>query len=74
VLVLSRNAGAWEELGPAAIGVNPFDVWGTSYAMERALDMPFEERAAMSAKLRRLARGRPPSRWLERQVRDLPSA
>ncbi|MGH8988030.1 MAG: alpha,alpha-trehalose-phosphate synthase (UDP-forming), partial [Acidimicrobiales bacterium] len=26
VLVLSREAGAFEELGPAALGVNPFDV------------------------------------------------
>ena len=73
VLVLSRNAGAWEELHPAAIGVNPFDVEGTSAAIERAIEMPADERAAMSSKLRRLARGRPPSRWLERQIRDLPS-
>ena len=30
VVVLSREAGAWEELYPAAVGVNPFDVTGTA--------------------------------------------
>jgi trehalose 6-phosphate synthase len=72
VLVLSRNAGAWSELGAAAVGVNPFDVDGTAEAIEAALDMPPDERSWMSKGLRRLARGRPPTRWLERQIRDLP--
>ncbi|MCA1830437.1 MAG: trehalose-6-phosphate synthase, partial [Actinobacteria bacterium] len=74
MLVLSRNAGAWEELHAAALGVNPFDVEGTSAAIETALEMSGDERKARAAKLRRLARGRPPSRWLERQIRDLPPA
>ena len=30
MLVLSREAGAWEELSEAALGVNPFDVAGTA--------------------------------------------
>lgn len=74
VLVLSRNAGAWEEMGPAALGVNPFDVDGTAEAIEAALDMPAEERAWMSRGIRRLARGRPPISWLERQIKELPPA
>ncbi|MGH9046174.1 MAG: alpha,alpha-trehalose-phosphate synthase (UDP-forming), partial [Acidimicrobiales bacterium] len=36
VLVLSRQAGAWEELSGPAIGVNPFDVTGTADALEEA--------------------------------------
>lgn len=71
-LVLSRNAGAWEELAPAALGVNPFDVEGTSEAIEAALEMSKEERRKRSARLRRLARGRQPTTWLERQIQDLP--
>jgi trehalose 6-phosphate synthase len=71
-LVLSRNAGAWEDLRSAALGVNPFDVEGTSAAIERGIDMPAEERRERAVRLRRLARGKPPSRWLERQIKDLP--
>ena len=40
VLVLSRQAGAWEELaldGGGALGVNPFDVSGTADALHAAL-------------------------------------
>jgi trehalose 6-phosphate synthase len=73
VLVLSRNAGAWEELREAALGVNPFDVEGTSEAIERALEMEDGTRAVVAGKLKRLSRGRPPGKWLERQIRDLPA-
>jgi trehalose 6-phosphate synthase len=70
-LVLSRNAGAWAELGAAALGVNPFDVASTSAALEEAIDMPASERAERARRLKRLARGRSPGRWLEAQLRDL---
>ena len=39
VLVLSREAGAWEELSGPAVGVNPFDVSGTADALHHALCM-----------------------------------
>ena len=42
VLVLSHQAGAWEELalgGGGALGVNPFDVAGTADALHAALTM-----------------------------------
>ena len=42
VLVLSHQAGAWEELalaGDGALGVNPFDVAGTADALHAALTM-----------------------------------
>ena len=40
VLVLSREAGAWEELSSAgALGVNPFDVVATAEALHGALTM-----------------------------------
>ncbi len=48
MLVLSREAGAWEELalgGRGAIGVNPFDVSGTADALHAALSMEPAERA-----------------------------
>ncbi len=43
VLILSRFAGAAEELNSALI-VNPYDVEGVADAMRRALIMPLEER------------------------------
>ena len=44
VLVLSRYAGAAEELGDGALLVNPYDAVGTASAMRRALDMSLGER------------------------------
>ncbi len=48
-IVLSRDAGAWEELSQWAIGVDPLDVPGTASVLEVALDMPEPERAARQA-------------------------
>ncbi len=74
VLVLSRNAGAAVELASAAMIVNPVDVDRTARAISDALDMPQAERQERARRLRRLARGRPPARWLEAQLRDLERA
>lgn len=74
-LVLSRNAGAAAEIGSAALLVNPFDVIETAAAIERgverALAISPEDRRRDAARLRRLARGTPPGRWLDAQLRDL---
>jgi trehalose 6-phosphate synthase len=40
VLVLSRNAGAYEELAPWAVAVDPFDVAGQAAALHAALSLP----------------------------------
>ncbi|MCW2606613.1 MAG: alpha,alpha-trehalose-phosphate synthase, partial [Frankiales bacterium] len=45
-LVLSREAGAADELGDDALLVDPHDVEGTAQALHRALLMPPAERAA----------------------------
>jgi trehalose 6-phosphate synthase len=56
VLVLSRFAGAAEELSEALL-VNPFDTHGTAEAIQRALTMPLGERverhSALMATVRR---------------------
>ncbi len=67
VVVLSREAGAWEELQPAAVGVNPFDVTGTALALELALGMDPDERANRAAALRDLVLGRTAADWLDDQ-------
>lgn len=52
VLVLSRFAGAAEELSDAIL-VNPYDPDDIAEAMNAALEMPLEERQARHAALRR---------------------
>jgi trehalose 6-phosphate synthase len=69
VLVLSREAGAYDELADVAVGVNPFDVSATAAAMGTGLAMTSEERRARAGELRRRTRARTPAHWLA-EVRD----
>jgi trehalose 6-phosphate synthase len=70
-LVLSREAGAADELGSSALLINPFDVGATADAMERALAMGVEERQERSRSLVAAAAACPPSSWLREQVEAL---
>jgi trehalose 6-phosphate synthase len=68
-LVLSREAGAWDELGPAgAIVVNPFDVVGTAEALHHALSLEPAERHERYTKLHAVATARTPEEWLTQQI------
>lgn len=69
VLALSRDAGAWDELGAVALEVNPFDVSGTADVLAAALTMPAGERAAHAEALARLASARVPRDWLDDMLR-----
>lgn len=71
VLVLSRAAGAFRELGHAALPTDPSDVSGTADALADALVMPAEERRQRAARLRGAIEANDLSRWLERQLADL---
>jgi trehalose 6-phosphate synthase len=71
VVILSRNAGAFGEMGEHSVPVDPIDVAGTAEAMHRALSMDPDERSARARALRRLAAARTPARWAEEQLRDL---
>ncbi len=64
VLVLSPEAGVWEELADAAIAVHPFDVAGTADALHAALTLPDDERRATAARWRERAAARTPADWL----------
>jgi trehalose 6-phosphate synthase len=68
VLVLSHEAGAWEELSEAALGINPFDVAGTADTLHRALSMGIEERRSRAARLKELVLARTASDWLNEQL------
>ncbi|MGX1560443.1 alpha,alpha-trehalose-phosphate synthase (UDP-forming) [Streptomyces sp. NPDC055506] len=67
-LVLSREAGAYEELGEDAITVNPYDVTGTAAALHEALSMRPEERAERAKRLAAAATALPPAQWFVDQL------
>ena len=68
VLCLSADAGAWDELGEAALEVHPFDIEQTAAALDEALAMPADERGDRAARLRRLASARTPADWFDDQL------
>ncbi|MGW2821487.1 alpha,alpha-trehalose-phosphate synthase (UDP-forming) [Streptomyces sp. NPDC001443] len=70
-LVLSREAGAYEELGEDAITVNPYDVTGTARALHEALVMPVPERAERTKRLAGAATALPPAQWFLDQLNAL---
>ncbi|MFI1660309.1 trehalose-6-phosphate synthase [Streptomyces sp. NPDC020472] len=70
-LVLSREAGAYEELREDALTVNPFDVTETAEALHAALSMPPSERADRTKRLAATATSQPPQRWFLDQLEAL---
>ncbi|MGI5353239.1 alpha,alpha-trehalose-phosphate synthase (UDP-forming) [Streptomyces sp. CA-250714] len=67
-LVLSREAGAYEELAPDAISVHPFDVRETATALRTALELDPATRAERTRRLAETATAHPPTRWLRDQL------
>ncbi|MFI8522158.1 trehalose-6-phosphate synthase [Streptomyces sp. NPDC085481] len=72
-LVLSREAGAYEELGKDALTVNPYDVTETAEALHRALSMPPADRTERTKRLAAAATALPPQRWFLSQLEALRS-
>ncbi|WP_370414081.1 trehalose-6-phosphate synthase [Streptomyces fradiae] len=70
-LVLSRGAGAYEELHTDALPVNPFDITETAEALHRALSMPPAERADRTKRLATASTALPPQRWFLNQLEAL---
>jgi trehalose 6-phosphate synthase len=68
VLCLSPDAGAWDELGEAALRAHPFDLEQCAAALDTALAMPADERRARATRLRELAAARTPRDWLDDQL------
>ncbi len=70
-LVLSREAGAANELGADALLVNPFDVSQTAEAMHAALLMDDGERAERNKRLAAASTALPPQQWFADQLAAL---
>jgi trehalose 6-phosphate synthase len=71
VAVISETAGVATITADNALLVCPLDIEGTARAMERALDMPKEERAARLASLRESVYSWSAADWLSAQLTEL---
>jgi trehalose 6-phosphate synthase len=71
VLVLSENAGSYEELGDFALSVNPFDIDETAEALYLGLAMDAPQKAARAGRIRETVRAADINRWIAHQVQDL---
>jgi trehalose 6-phosphate synthase len=71
VLVLSRNAGAYEEIGEWTVGVDPLDVSGQADALARAIGLPAGERHRMLETIRASVRAHDLDSWAERELVEL---
>jgi trehalose 6-phosphate synthase len=70
-LVLSENAGVYEELGEWALTVNPLDVSGQADALYSALALEPAERRRRGAAIRAHVRTHDIREWIEAQLADL---
>jgi trehalose 6-phosphate synthase len=71
VLVLSRTAGAFQQLGKASIPISPTDVTETAQALYTALMMSADERRILAALARQIVERRDLNAWLQRQISDI---
>ena len=73
-VVLSDNTGAFEELAPYVVPVNPFDLGEQTDALLRALTMSEEERTSRSDAIRDHVREHDVSVWVRWHVREFREA
>ncbi|HEX2303884.1 MAG TPA: trehalose-6-phosphate synthase [Gaiella sp.] len=73
VVVLSRDAGAFEELAEWVVGIDPLDVGGQAEALRRAIELPAAERRAWLARIRGHVRTHDLESWASRELLELDS-
>jgi trehalose 6-phosphate synthase len=71
LLVLSRTAGAFQQLGKASIPVTPTDITETAEALYTALTMPEDERRVKAALAKQIVTTQDLNAWLQRQIGDI---
>ena len=71
VLVLSRTAGAFQQLAKGSVPTSPTDVFETSQAIYQALTMPQEERHTKAVIARQAVERSDLTMWMAKQIRDI---
>jgi trehalose 6-phosphate synthase len=71
VIVLSRTAGAYEQMRDHVIGVPPMDVQATAEALGEALATPLTQRTENAQALKAMLNEENATLWLDAQISDL---
>jgi trehalose 6-phosphate synthase len=71
IVVLSRTAGAFQQMGKAVIPTSPTDVNETAQALYKALTLPTDERKIKAAQARQIVERQDLNKWLLRQIADI---
>lgn len=71
VIVLSREAGAYQQLRAGVLSIAPASITETTAALYTALSMPRERRAALTAQLREAVLREDAGDWLAAQIAEL---
>ncbi|HYT36746.1 MAG TPA: trehalose-6-phosphate synthase [Ktedonobacteraceae bacterium] len=71
VVVLSRTAGAFQQMGKASIPTSPTDVHETAQALYKALTLPSDERRIKATLARQIVERQDLNKWLQRQIADI---
>jgi trehalose 6-phosphate synthase len=71
VLLLSEFAGTSLEFADDAVRCNPFDVEGTSYLMESALELDTADRRRRIGRMAEVVRNNDVFRWVGDELRDI---
>ena len=71
VVVLSRTAGAFQQMGKASIPTSPTDVRETAQALYKALTLPSDERRIKATLARQIVERQDLNKWLQRQIADI---
>jgi trehalose 6-phosphate synthase len=64
VVLLSPEAGAYDELADAVVPIHPYDIVQGAHALHTALAMPDDVRASRATRLCELAEVHTPQTWL----------
>ena len=70
MLLLSPEAGAYDELAPHALAAHPYDIEQNAEMLHAALTMPPSERTLRATELRRAALRHTPETWLRALVSE----
>jgi trehalose 6-phosphate synthase len=71
IVVLSRTAGAFQQMGKASIPTSPTDIHETAQALYKALTLPSDERRIKAALARQIVERQDLNKWLLRQISDI---
>lgn len=74
VVLLSREAGSFDELAGLVSEVHPYDITQTAQTISDALDTPEDLRSDLNTDIRDIAISRTPQLWLEEQLAAVPDA